>query len=368
MSQRFALIITAAAGSALALAGSAFGQYDTGFEISDGITASPSGTPLTGQDGFYLPSGVDYWAMTYAGNVFGVNANPTGGDQFAAGQGLAGPNYSRGQRDITWPAPQATMEYDVACVYLGVPPATNNLGSFSIQPYPGSASGIHLFQWMDINTASAWQAGYLFYNADGSAMATAVSPGPEWQNLSLNHWYRLQTKIDFTTNQATEASITDLTTLVTTTASLSGVYLQGGSLGGQPAPTGFRLFSGGGGANNVVCFDNVEVKASGGGGYTCTVTGNCPGTVNVAWAGAPASTQQGIVFASNTGSLVVPSGPCQGTQLGLGAANIRLVNTIGTGNGAGNVNGQANSGACGGFLQLVAVGSPCVASTVDQLP
>ena len=39
MSKRLTLITAAIAGSALALAGSAFGQYDTGFETSDGINA-----------------------------------------------------------------------------------------------------------------------------------------------------------------------------------------------------------------------------------------------------------------------------------------------------------------------------------------
>lgn len=329
MSKRFALITAAVAGSALALAGSAFGQYNTGFETSDGITASPGGTVLTGQDGYYLPAGVDYWAMTYAGNTFGVATNPNGGDQFATGQGLAGPDYCRGQRDITWPAPLATMEYDVACLYLGAPPASNNLGSFSIQPYPGSASGIHLFEWMDINTADAWKAGYLFYNADGSAMSAAVSPGAEWQNLSLNHWYHFETKIDFTTNQATEASITDLTTMVTTTAALSGVYLQGGSAGGQPAPTGFRMFSGGGLAGNVVCFDNLEVKASGGGcpsDFSLTKTGTCPSSVTLTWSGAPANSTVRILYttSNNGGGTIPPGNACAGTTLCIGLQGVTL--------------------------------------------
>jgi hypothetical protein len=117
-------------------------------------------------------------------------------------------------------------------------------------------------------------------------------------------------------------------------------------------------------------YDDIAVLGlgSGGGGYTLTVTGSCPGTVNVAWSGATPNKQQGIVFASSTGNLVIPSGPCQGTQLGLSAQNIQLVNTIPTGNGAGNVNGQTNQGACSGHLQLVTVNTPCETSNVDDIP
>lgn len=368
MSKRFTKILVACAGSGLALGSAALAQYDTGFETSDGITASPTGTPLTGQDGFYVPSGVDYWAMTYAGNAFGFAANPQGGDQFAAGQGLAGPNYSRAQRDMTWPASSATMSYDVACLYTGQPPASNNLGSFSIQPYPGSASAIHLFSFPDINNPAAWQATYLGYNADGTVMTgVGLLPGPEWTGLAMNHWYRFDTDVDFATNQMVEASITDLTTNQTTTVALTGVYLEGGSAGGRPHPTGFRMFSGGGLAGNVVGFDNVDISAGGPPPYTCTITGVCPGQVTLAWSGAQPSRQQGILFASNTGNFTIQSGACAGTQLGLGTRNLRLYNTIGTGSGSGSVNAQAGPGSCGGFVQLIQVPG-CETSNVAQVP
>ncbi|MCC6908985.1 MAG: hypothetical protein IT430_13660 [Phycisphaerales bacterium] len=106
----------------------------------------------------------------------------------------------------------------------------------------------------------------------------------------------------------------------------------------------------------------------GGGGYSLSLSGQCPGTIRVTWNNAPPQTQQGIVFARNTGSFVIPNGPCQGTQLGLGTSQLQLVNTVATGNGSGSVNGQAGTGACGGYLQLVAVESPCETSNVAQLP
>lgn len=104
-----------------------------------------------------------------------------------------------------------------------------------------------------------------------------------------------------------------------------------------------------------------------GGGYFLSVTGPCPGTKTVAWSGATPNTQQAIVFAASAGSFIIPSGPCQGTPLGLSSQGIRIVNTIGTGsNGSGQVNGRAGTAACGGKLQLVEVPS-CNTSNVGSI-
>ncbi len=103
------------------------------------------------------------------------------------------------------------------------------------------------------------------------------------------------------------------------------------------------------------------------GGYFLSVGGTCPGTVTVGWSGATPNTQQAIVFAATEGNLVVPSGPCQGTQLGLSSQGIRIVNTIGTGNGSGQVSGPAGTAACGGKLQLVELPS-CNTSNVGTIP
>lgn len=103
------------------------------------------------------------------------------------------------------------------------------------------------------------------------------------------------------------------------------------------------------------------------GGYFLSIAGQCPGTLTVSWSGATPSVTQGIVFALNTGAFVIPTGPCQGTALGLGTQGLRLVNTISTGSGSGSVNGAAGTGACGGYLQLVEVPS-CDTSNVAQIP
>ncbi len=124
----------------------------------------------------------------------------------------------------------------------------------------------------------------------------------------------------------------------------------------------------GNGADNVAQRIKFELTSCSS-GPRLRLGGQCPGTINVAWSNATPSRQMGILFARNTGSYVVPGGPCAGTTLGLGTNQLQLVNTVGTGNGSGNVNGRAGTGACGGYIQLVVVdGNPCATSNVAQLP
>ncbi|MCC6907819.1 MAG: hypothetical protein IT430_07760 [Phycisphaerales bacterium] len=109
-------------------------------------------------------------------------------------------------------------------------------------------------------------------------------------------------------------------------------------------------------------------SGGGGGGVGLSIRGQCPGTITLAWSNATPSRPLAIAFANNTGSFVLPQGPCGGTQLGLGTDNLRLVNTINTGSGSGQVNGQVGTGACGGYVQLIVVESPCTTSNVAQIP
>src|SRR5690606_33933203 len=134
--------------AALAAAGMAQAQFSTDME---GLTASAAGEVLTGQDGYYVPvvGSADFLAYTYMDNALGIPQNPEGGDQFVAGEGAASPAAARAQRDITWPTGTVEVTYDLLAAYTdpaGVDP-TNNVGRFSIQPYPGSASAIVLSSW-----------------------------------------------------------------------------------------------------------------------------------------------------------------------------------------------------------------------------
>ncbi|GEM_PF-1455690 len=87
--------------------------------------------------------------------------------------------------------------------------------------------------------------------------------------------------------------------------------------------------------------------------FTLTATGTCPGLVTVRWENATPNSTVALIFAKNTGSFVIPFGPCQGTVLGLGSQSIRLVSTFPSGsNGSGSRSGQSQSGACRGWMQM----------------
>ncbi len=118
-------------------------------------------------------------------------------------------------------------------------------------------------------------------------------------------------------------------------------------------------------ALNAFAIDDME-HGNAGGGYTLNVDANpCPGTARVSWSGATPSVQQGIVIGNSLGTTTIPGGPCAGTQLGI-QGGVQLVMVIGTGSGSGTVSGNAGSGACGRWLQLVEAGS-CNTSNPDQI-
>jgi len=118
---------------------------------------------------------------------------------------------------------------------------------------------------------------------------------------------------------------------------------------------------------NSRVFNGAVHYDCGGGGYSLRVGGQCPGTVEVSWAGAQPNGQQGIVFGQNQGSTTIPSGPCRGTILGI-QGGLQLIRVIGTGsNGEGTVSGPAGTAACGHFLQLVETPA-CNTSNVAQIP
>lgn len=254
----FAVALTVLTLCAIAFVPSASASYSTGFE-SPTFTGSPAGTVLTGQDGFYLPSpanDTDLMVYTYAGNPLGIPVNPDGGDQFVAGTGPGNEIHARAQRDVTFTGGTWTITYDIAAAYLGSAPASQFLGSFSPQPF----TYVQLCSWVDYDDPVSWNASYMAFDAAGTQFtAPGASPGAAWENLDLEHWYRMSTTLDLDANLITEVSILDLETAVGTTFSPVGWYLAGGA-GGPPAPlTGFRLFAGGNDPGNVMAFDNLSI-------------------------------------------------------------------------------------------------------------
>ncbi len=267
----------AACAGVLLAAGAADAQsYD--FEAPT-YTASAGGTPLTtgfgggGQDGWYNPvsGSADSAVVTYAGNTFGVPAHPSGGGQFQLGAHGGNAAFARAQHAVNFSAGGTwRVQMDILGFYNGVLPAADNLGSWSQQPSATARVFQTLYTWgTNTATAAAFNVNIGAFNVApyNQAAPPALSPGPAFQNLPVNHWIRVEVVWDFTAAQVLEVSIQDLTAGgAVTTVDVSGMgwYLRGGPGSVAPLPTDIRLFTGGGGgttpAGNVLCHDNVIVE------------------------------------------------------------------------------------------------------------
>lgn len=250
-----------AGAAALSLCSAAWADYGTGYE-APAYAGSAAGVVQTGQDGWYNPvaGSNDFSVFSYAGNPYGIPANPQGQDQFSGGRSSGGSAFARSQRDVSFAAGglwRAT--YDVCGAFNGALPTADNLGSFSLQPSTTAAYWQSLYTWTDVATASTFDAKYIFFDAAG-VQQTAAVPGPAWAGLSLRQWYRQSTLWDFSTNQVLEVSITDLTSGVTTTTNPAGWYMAGGAAGGLPMATAIRTFTGGN-DGNITAWDNLSVEA-----------------------------------------------------------------------------------------------------------
>ena len=286
MNKRLHQILLLAATMAALACTTASADVVTDFEFPE-YNGSGPGVVLDGQQGWYIPvaDSNDYFVFTYAGNAFGVPQNPTGDDQFVAGEhGDWAGSFARAQHDDAFPEEVRIIAFDICGKFQGDLPTLDNLGSLSLQPFgdpviPSSRGFILLYTWVDLNTATHWNVSYIIYDSFGDVTfeypPRGAYPGPEWENLEVDHWYRLSNTIDFTQNRITEVSITDLNTGDTTTVidpvdSSTGelFYLGGGADGGGlPMPTGFRFFTGGGTGTdtqpgNTLAWDNLVIRSS----------------------------------------------------------------------------------------------------------
>lgn len=254
--------ITLSIAACVLVAPAAFAQFESDF---DSLAASADGTILTGQGtpAYYLPvnpGSTDFEVYTYSANTLRLPQNPTGGTQFIAGVGQADGNFERAQKDMVYGAGTGTWTaaFDIAATYTGQLPTAQNIGSFSIQPFPGSQSFIALARWDDVATAAEWNADYVWFDVNGAQLTESV-PNPDFQNLAIDHWYRWATTFSLDTNQILEVSLTDLTTGDVFTHNPADRWLEGGS-GGSATPTGFRFFAGSStAAGNVLGFDNISI-------------------------------------------------------------------------------------------------------------
>lgn len=242
-------VVAAAAGSASAIDN----DFCTAFELP---LYTPG--PLVDQDSWFNPvaGSVDFNVVAYDATVA---ANPTGEFNYVRGTAGSTTAFARAQHGLVFNgAAQYTLGYDVNVQpHGGQPPALNNIGSFSLQNSTTARFTQSLFVWNDLAAPTAWNAQVVNIDAAGANLGF-VSPGADFNNLSLNHWYRQVLTIDFVTNEVLSMSITDLATSETATVALSGIYLGGGANNvlGLPMPDAARLFVGGD-PNNTVLFDNV---------------------------------------------------------------------------------------------------------------
>jgi len=286
--------------------------YQQDFET---LSGSANGVVLTGQDGYYIPSGTtstDFYVYTYSGNALGYVQNPDGGNQFAGGRGPGGGTYARAQRDIDfWIIPGVgRFKIDMACQFLLTGVSTNNIGSMSVRSDNTNNINayIHLATWVDPNNPTSFNFFYLAYDASGTQFAApGQSPGAGWEGLSLNHWYRVWTVVDYNTNLITECGITDLSTNITNVANPSNWYLAGGSAGSGTLPVAFRIFAGGGSDGNSTAWDNVNQEIM---GACCASSGACTYTTESECAGQGGAYQGDFSSCDPNPCQAVPTGAC----------------------------------------------------------
>jgi len=244
-----------------AVAGSALA---TGFEAPD-YNGSSDGVLATGQQGWYLPDvlgSTDQFIFTYDGNALGLPANPFGETQFLGGQTPLTGDLRRAQLDFGWnQASIWTVCYDVATGYNGILPATDFLGSFSLQDSLVAKYFVAVNGWVNPDIADHWNALYIVFDSTGSMIdPLGTSPGAAWSNLAVDHWYNQCTTFCFDTNEILTVSITDLDTGDTATVMPNGWFMQGGTVFQFPVPTALRFFVGGG-PGNVGGYDNLTIHA-----------------------------------------------------------------------------------------------------------
>jgi hypothetical protein len=231
----------------------------------DGLNGSSAGTLLTGQDGYYLPSGppgdADFLVYTYDSNALGIQPNPQGGTQFIAGTGPGNSVYARAQRAMSFGTGSELWEiwYDFCAIYTGVPPSSNNVASFSMRQAANTVH-INLITWVDPNNPTTLQSTYVYYDATGVQSPIPGSPpGPEWTNLLPNHWYRGRTVVDLFNNLIVEVAIQDLSGGNEAVYYPQDWFLIGG-VNPPGTPDAIRFFGGGGNAGNTGAFDNCVIR------------------------------------------------------------------------------------------------------------
>ncbi len=115
--------------------------------------------------------------------------------------------------------------------------------------------------------------------------------------------------------------------------------------------------------------DTVQILRNGAAppGLHLSLVGGCPAQVTVAISNGSPGSRAALLFAEATGGARIPNGaPCAGTMLGLDNTARRLALLRFNASGIANIEGDADSGACGHYLQAIGL-SDCGTSNVVQI-
>ena len=117
---------------------------------------------------------------------------------------------ARSQRDVAIGAGLWTVATDLA-VRSGSLPAVPVAASLSVRDNPGDGFILALIAaWTNVATATNWEVQVQWSNAAGDFLSETLPAG--FQNLQVNHAYRLRARFDFATNRVLSVARTDLAT------------------------------------------------------------------------------------------------------------------------------------------------------------
>lgn len=214
------------------------------FEAPD-YAASDLGMWLPGQQGWYVPpaSSSDTSVYPYVGNARGFVTNPSGGQQFAGGGG-------RTEHAFDFSAsPLWAIALDIAMIKR--PDSNTDLGGrFSlIDAGPSGFVTTAVSYLNDPNDPnSTWRLGYTGQgNPDPGFL-----PGPAWDGLEQNHWYRTGMTVDFANRRLVLAWILDPSTGDYAQYSFPNLEFANGL-----TPNAIRVF----GAGGISGWDNITLQA-----------------------------------------------------------------------------------------------------------
>ncbi len=165
--------------------------------------------PLTGQDGYALPGGLPVSAAfeVQGYSVVPMNAvNPGGLDRLVIGEHPGGGSIAASERNLDF---QFGGRWRLAFDLLVVQPSSGTPDAVrigSVGTRPASAKGFEVeVRWVDPATPTEFRLAWKVVDAAGTAI-DVVPPGPDWQNLVAERWYRVTTTVDFDRNRVDEVS------------------------------------------------------------------------------------------------------------------------------------------------------------------